>query len=391
MSSTDQTPDHRPVSELRLRGDRPPVTRLSRKVLIGLGATAAIAITAATVWALHSGPAAPAQNLYTPPSKSPAPPLDKLPKDYTETKPVPALGPPLPGDLGKPILNGGGMSGPNQITQAEQQRQQKLEAVRSSGLFIANAAPRQQADTGIAPVPASVPTAPAVSAQSPTDPMAAENMQDHKIAFANSAPDAETVSPERIQRPASPYIVQAGWVINAALAQGMTSDLPGTVRAQITESVWDSPSGHILLIPQGAILFGRYSSQVSFGQTRMQVIWTRLIFPNGNSITLGHLPGADAEGHAGLEDDVDEHWGSLFKAALLSTVLSVGAESGTSDTENNLAQAIRAGASQSISQTGEQIVERNLNVQPTLTERFGLPVTVTVDHDLILQPYSPTP
>ena len=148
-----------------------------------------------------------------------------------------------------------------------------------------------------------------------------------------------------------------------------------------------SPTGRYLLIPQGSMLEGRYSSQVSFGQTRMQVVWTRLIFPNGNSISLGHLTGADGEGYAGLEDDVDEHWGSIFKAAVLSTVLSVGAEAGTSDTENNLAQAIRAGASTSINQAGEQIVERNLNIQPTLTERFGLPVTVSVDQDLVLEPY----
>lgn len=135
------------------------------------------------------------------------------------------------------------------------------------------------------------------------------------------------------------------------------------------------------------MLVGRFNSQVSFGQTRAQMVWTRLIFPNGNSINLGHLPGADGEGYSGVEDGVDEHWDSLFKAAVLSTILSVGAEAGTSDTENNLAQAIRAGASTSINQAGEQIVERNLNIQPTLTERFGSPVTVAVDQDLILEPY----
>jgi type IV secretory pathway VirB10-like protein len=135
------------------------------------------------------------------------------------------------------------------------------------------------------------------------------------------------------------------------------------------------------------MLEGKINSQISFGQTRVQMVWTRLIFPNGNSIDLGHLPGGDAQGYSGVEDGIDEHWGSIFKAAVLSTVLSVGAEAATSDTENNLAQAVRAGASQSINQAGQQIVQRNLNIQPTLTARFGLPVTVTVDRDLVLEPY----
>lgn len=117
------------------------------------------------------------------------------------------------------------------------------------------------------------------------------------------------------------------------------------------------------------------------------MIWTRLTFPNGSWIDLGHFPGSDTQGYSGIEDEVDEHWGTLFKAAILSTLLSVGAEAGTSDSENNLAQAIRQGASQSINQTGQQIVSRNLNIQPTLTARFGLPVTVSVDQDLVLEPY----
>jgi type IV secretion system protein VirB10 len=215
-------------------------------------------------------------------------------------------------------------------------------------------------------------------------------MQGNKIAFANSGPDSAAVSPNRIQRPASPYIIQAGWVINAALAKGAKTDLPGDIHAQVTENVYDSPTGRYLLIPQGSMLEGKYNSQVSFGQTRIQMVWTRLILPNGSWISLGHLPGADGEGYAGVEDGVDEHWGSIFKAALLSTVLSVGAEAGTSDTENSLVQAIRAGASQSISQAGEQIVERNLNIQPTLTARFGLPITISTDQDLVLEPYNQT-
>lgn len=108
--------------------------------------------------------------------------------------------------------------------------------------------------------------------------------------------------------------------------------------------------------------------------------------PDGNSIVLERQPGADTQGYAGLEDEVDNHWGMLFKAAVLSTLLSVGAEAGTSNSENNLAQAIRQAASNSISQTGQQIVQRQLNIQPTLTIRPGFPVRVTVTRDLMLAP-----
>lgn len=164
-------------------------------------------------------------------------------------------------------------------------------------------------------------------------------------------------------------------------------EAPDVEDRQVTEDVYDSPTGRYLLIPQGARLIGQYDSQISFAQSRVQLVWTRLILPNGKSVVLERQPGADTEGYSGLEDEVDNHWGTLFKAALLSTVLSVGAEAGTSDSENNLAQAIRMGASNSISQTGQQIVERNLNVQPTLTIRPGFPVRVIVDRDLVLAPY----
>ena len=141
------------------------------------------------------------------------------------------------------------------------------------------------------------------------------------------------------------------------------------------------------MIPQGSRLVGQYDAQIAFGQSRALLVWNRLIMPNGKSIVLERQPGADTEGYAGLEDEVDNHWGMLFKAAILSTILSVGAEAGTSNSENNLAQAIRMGASQSFNQAGEQIVGRSLNIQPTITIRPGFPVRVMVTHDLVLEPY----
>jgi type IV secretory pathway VirB10-like protein len=212
--------------------------------------------------------------------------------------------------------------------------------------------------------------------------------QDHKLAFLNGHVDRRTVSPDRIEPPASPNVLQAGAVIPASLITGLRSDLPGPVTAQVTEDVYDSPTGKILLIPQGARLIGQYDAQVSFGQSRALLIWNRLIMPNGKSIVLERQPGADSEGYAGLEDEVDNHWGMVFEAAILSTLLSVGSEAGTGNNENSLVQAIRQGASQSFNQTGEQFVGRSLNVQPTITIRPGFPVRVMVTHDLVLEPYA---
>jgi type IV secretion system protein VirB10 len=213
-------------------------------------------------------------------------------------------------------------------------------------------------------------------------------MQDQKLAFLNGPSDAPTVSSDRLTPAASPYIIQAGTVIPAALITGIESDLPGQITAQVTENVYDSPSGQYLLIPQGARLIGEYNSEVAYAQTRVQLIWTRLILPDGQSIDLDNQPGADTQGYSGLQDGVNNHWGALFEAALLSTLLSVGAEAGTSGQDNSLIQAIRSGASDSINQTGQQVVERELNIQPTLTIRPGFPVRVIVNQDLVLSPYS---
>jgi type IV secretion system protein VirB10 len=211
--------------------------------------------------------------------------------------------------------------------------------------------------------------------------------QDRKLAFLEGKVDRRIVSPDRVAAPASPYVLQAGAVIPAALLTGIRSDLPGQVTAQVTENVYDSPTGKICLIPQGARLIGQYDAQVAFGQTRALLVWTRLVMPNGRSIVLERQPGADAEGYAGLEDEVDNHWGTLFKAAILSTFLSVGAEVGTSGTEDELIRAIRRGGADSINQIGQRVVGRSLNVQPTITIRPGFPVRVLVTRDLVLEPY----
>ncbi|TGT09998.1 TrbI/VirB10 family protein, partial [Mesorhizobium sp. M8A.F.Ca.ET.213.01.1.1] len=128
---------------------------------------------------------------------------------------------------------------------------------------------------------------------------AGQTQQDRQLAFLNAAADRNTVAPERVVPPASPYVLQAGAVIPAALVTGIRSDLPGQITAQVTQNVYDSPTGRSLLIPQGTRVIGQYDSGVGFGQKRVLLVWNRLIFPDGRSIVLERQPGADGQGYAG--------------------------------------------------------------------------------------------
>jgi type IV secretion system protein VirB10 len=262
----------------------------------------------------------------------------------------------------------------------QQRRAQEIEAARVSRLFAST-------NSSAHPIVQQSSTVATRTASPSGDEASIQNGQDRKLAFVNAAVNRRTTAPDRLKRPASPYIVQAGTVIPAALITGMRSDLPGQITAQVTENVYDTPTGRSLLIPQGARLLGVYDSQVSFGQSRILLVWTRLILPNGLSIVLERQPGADAAGQAGVEDEVDNHWGALFKAALLSTVLAVGSELGSDQNESDIARALRRGTGDTVNQAGQQIVRRNFNVQPTLTIRAGFPVRVLVNRDLVLEPY----
>lgn len=275
------------------------------------------------------------------------------------------------------------------LAQERQRLAQEMDAARTSRLFAseARAATQSAAATGSGPQGTTAPLLDQAALGPNVGGASQPTESDRKLAFLNGPVDRRTTSADRVQAPASRNVVQAGSVISAAMITGLRSDLPGQITAQITESIYDSPTGKILLILQGARLIGQYDAQVAFGQSRALLVWNRIVMPNGRSIVLERQPGADPEGYAGLEDQVDNHWGALFRAALLSTILSVGSEAGTSNDENGLVDAIRRGASDSISQTGRQVVGRSLQVQPTITVRPGFPVRVIVTRDLVMEPY----
>ncbi|MGV2052458.1 TrbI/VirB10 family protein [Agrobacterium sp. 22-209-1] len=398
MSGQGQSPQRDIAAQLRLRPEPARVTRLSRKVLIGAGGVAGIAIAGALLWALDTSRRGnqSATELYNVDNKTPADGLAGLPKDYTN---IPKLGPALPGDLGRPILRaqeqGKPVVAPNiqtpRVDAQEQRRLAEIEAARLAKLFTDSRGERTTGNQQVASVAGTnADTANALNLPAETPPLdsgSAQNMQDRKLAFVNAETDRRTVSADRVQERASPYIVQAGTVIAAALITGIKSDLPGQITAQVTEHVYDSPTGSHLLIPQGSRLIGQYDSQVAFGQSRVLLVWNRLIMPDGTSIVLERLQGADPQGFSGLQDGVDYHWGQLFRAAALSTLLGIGTEIGSSNDENEIAKAIRESAQDTASDVGQQIVRRQLNIQPTLTIRPGFPVRVIVQRDLLMQAY----
>ncbi|RTM02859.1 MAG: TrbI/VirB10 family protein [Hyphomicrobiales bacterium] len=370
---------------MRLRAEPPRVTRLSRKVLASVAAVALVGIGGSLIYALqmrNSGK--DGEELYSTSNRQPADGLAGLPRDYTG----PILGPALPGDLGRPILSAQNAGQPVAppvvptpgVDEAEQRRRAEEEAARISTVFF------QSRQGTPATAGTSTPGLAGLDMANLSGQPGQPTAQDKQLTFLNAAADRRTVTPDRVMPPASPFVLQAGAVIPAALITGIRSDLPGQITAQVTEPIYDSPTGRILLVPQGTRIIGQYDNNVQFGQRRVLLVWNRLIMPNGRSIVLERQPGADTQGYAGLEDGVDYHWWDLAKAAGLSTLLSVGAELAVND-ENRLLRAIRNGGQDTINDAGQQIVRRQLNVPPTLTIRPGFPVRIVVTRDLILEPY----
>ncbi|WAN08011.1 TrbI/VirB10 family protein [Stutzerimonas balearica] len=415
--SQDYTPDlvgpqagKVPPETVALRAQPRPVTRLNRRTLAALAGGLFVAVLGATIWSLQPpkprGGNDPAE-LYNVDRVSRSEGLDRLPSDYSKLPPPPPeLGPPLPGDLGPAIVQSQRPTPPSYTTpghdptEAERlARLKEAEEAAASSVFFrtggqppAMAAPAQPAAdaatlAGFDPLAAG----PASTAAQPADPTAVQNRQEQKEAFLQAG-TTETRNSGSLQLPASPYQVMAGTVIAGALVTGIKSDLPGDVIGTVTEPVYDTATGKHLLIPQGSRILGRYNSQVSYGQSRVQVVWSRIILPDTSSLTLDNLVGADPAGYSGLEDGVDWHWDRVFAGAALTTLLGIGAELAAPENRQDGDRIIiagRDGLQDSVNQVGQEMTRRNMNIQPTLTERPGLPVRIIVNRDLVLRPYQP--
>jgi type IV secretion system protein VirB10 len=403
---------------LQIKGRPPSAKRFNRRVLGGFLGGTTLVLMIAVGFALRSPDSAgeAPQELYNTTSKTLPDSLSTLPTTYDDVTPErPVLGPPLPGDVGA-----GFYSGPNEVptdnpfryqppaheyapvpgfepaannsANAPSPRTSKLFFIshngggdsqrntdQSGGGQIAASQTGPFADPGIAALAAIFGQEGAGLSQGNGDANGNSNST-----FEPSG--SEIYNPHHMERPASPYQVMAGTIIPASLVTGLNSDLPGQVIAQVTETVFDTPTGKHLLIPQGTRLLGRHDSDIEAGQSRALVVWTRMIRPDGTSLVIESLPSVDLTGQAGLRDRVDRHAGSLFGAAILSTILSVASEIG-SDEDDMITEAIRNGGQDTINQAGQKVVTRALSRKPTLRVRPGWRLRVIVNRDLILAPY----
>ena len=394
------------IDPLDLRARPRPVTRLNRKVLIGLAGAGLVLIFATVFFALQppSQKGVEHQELYNVKNKETPETLNDLPENYQDYKP-PLLGAPLPGEIGRAVLNAEKRAGikpetstilpfqsnpMSDIERAERIRlAQRMQQGRESTVFFQIS---QKSKTSSSPEGTSTGMNGTGSPQGGVSERASlagegQNGQRGKNDFLSKGPDTSIYNPYQLQTPLSPYQVMAGTVISASLITGLNSDLPGQVIAQVTHPIYDTVTGRHMLIPQGSRLMGKYDSVVAFGQSRALVVWQRLILPDGSSIIIDNLPATDRAGYAGLEDQVDFHTWGVIKGIALSTLFSIGTELAFND-DSDLVRAIQSGSQNSINRTGQKLVERQINVQPTIKIRPGFPLRIIVHKDIILKPFT---
>ena len=217
-----------------------------------------------------------------------------------------------------------------------------------------------------------------------TDP----NGQTSKEDFFNADIKDLGYLPNQVVPQQSRFELKRGSVIPATLVTGINSDLPGRITAQVSQHIYDSATGHLLLVPQGTKLLGRYDSKVSFGQSRVLVVWTDIIFPNGSTLQIGGMAGTDSEGYGGFADKVDNHYFRTFGSAALVALIGTGIDmavpqSSTLATEDTASDAARRNFAETFGRVAEQTISKNLNVQPTIRIRPGYNFNILVDQDII--------
>jgi type IV secretory pathway VirB10-like protein len=261
-------------------------------------------------------------------------------------------------------------NGPSRASLPSLPGSSELDLARKSGLFFGEPVPRAAISSAPTPLPPTRADQPTVARKS-----------DYQDVYGDRA----------ILAPTSPYELKAGTVIPAALLTAIDTQREGRVVALVTENVFDTVSGQYLLIPQGGRLLGRFDGDQTYGERRAFVVWERIIFADGRSITLNKEPGVDSAGAGGVTGRVDRRLGQLVIASLFSGAITTLGEAARRDGDGKSSSFMGdAGDAASIeaARVGGRLIDRELDVKPTIRIAQGSRVQVLLTKDLVLEPAS---
>ena len=370
----------------------PQPARLSNRIvyLVVAGLVAVGAIAYLMFSGVHSTTAKPAASA----SQTPASPTEdswvnqKIPPIPASTTAAPARG------LSNTAQTAGGAQGnlppAGQAHSSTAQNAAQNAAARRATLTAMEkatlTAPGFTTTTPSAPAVAPAPLQVAAHRPKPQGSIPAASGPQGKFLAAAAAKQSDYLDAQ-VEKPLSPYELQAGTVIPATLITGIKSGISGQVTAMVRQPVYGSINGRYVLVPAGTKVIGVYDNNVLMGQKRVLVAWTRLIFPNGSFINIGGMPGAGLRGYAGLHDLVNNHYWTIFKDAFLLSMVNVGIalsqpQQSILSTQSYGSTAAQALASE-IGQVSTQFLTQAMNIAPTLTIRPGFLMNVMVTKDIV--------
>lgn len=369
-----------PAPGLSLRAPRPPVIRLRKSVVQAVVMGGAVLVSGSLAWAFVVQPelraGAQARAAEKKPEKGrglvrPTEIVTRQPSSYDR----------LPGPRGSAAPDEADPVLAATVSAYPAQNYRPLSTPRSAGASAADQAARSAIffDAGRG------------GGASIAEPVVASTQQASDATTANGRRGA-AYNENVLVAPLSPFELKAGAIVPAALLTGVDTARAGPVVAMVTQNVFDTVSGRHLLVPQGARLIGRHEGESAYGDRRAFLVWERLILPNGKSLILGSEPGVDAQGTIGVRGQVDRRLfpllvGTLFAGAVTSLGQMARDDSGR-DSGGWLGDAGDAAAIEG-AQIGGRLVDRELEVRPSIRLRAGMQVRVMITRDLILEPYQP--
>lgn len=308
---------------------------------------------------------------------------------------------PVSGSKAVPAAASGGdrTQDDNMLIQAQQRETLRIRQLKEQQFEVALAAPtmikvdltdaNQGKPKGRTVDDPQLPPTAMTDADAPPDP----NGQNEKEDFARRT-HSNTYLLRGREKPLGQWELKVGTLIPGVLISGLNSDIPGQVIGTVSQNVWDSITHSQILLPQGAQLYGLYDSRIAYGQDRVQMALTRINYPDGTTIELGGMGGVDTQGYAGFADQVDHHYMKIFGNAFILGMISGAIESSVSkgksdNNDNSRGQDVSNGVTQQFATTGSTLIQKNLDVQPTITIRNGYKFNIMLNKDIVLPPWQP--